>query len=53
MIPAELLPAVAAIALSVVALLLARLAKPKRRYPNGSKNLVIVIDGKALTAQLS
>lgn len=53
MIPAELLPVVAAIALSVVALLLARFAKPKRRYPGGYKNLVIVIDGKALDARLS
>ncbi len=53
MIPAELLPVVAALALSVVALLLAWRIKPKKRYPGGNKNLVIVIDGKTLAARLS
>ncbi len=53
MIPAELLPAVAALALSVVALLLARRINRKKRYPGGYKNLVIVIDGKSLGARLS
>jgi len=53
MIPAELLPVVAALALSVVALLLAWWLNRKKRYPGGNKNLVIVIDGRALTARLS
>jgi hypothetical protein len=52
-IPPELLPVVAASTLSVVALLLAWRLNRKKRYPGGNKNLVIVIDGKALTARLS
>jgi hypothetical protein len=52
MIPPELLKVAAVGSVSVVALLLAWLLNRKKRYP-APKNLVIVIDGKALAARLS
>ncbi len=53
MIPPELLKVAAVGSMSVVALLLAWRINRKKRYPGGNKNLVIVIDGNALTARLS
>lgn len=52
-IPPELLQVVAAGSVSVVALLLAWWLNRKKRDTGGYKNLVIVIDRKALAARLS
>jgi hypothetical protein len=52
-IPPELLKIAAVGSVSVVASLLAWLLNRKKRDTGGNKNLVIVIDGKALAARLS